>query len=104
MYVRGGYNVYPVEVEAELSTHPAVGAIAVGTARRSGDGRDRGRGGRGSGPEAPSDVGRPPPARRLGGLAAYKLPDDLRVVDSLPMTAMDKLDRRALGAARDLGA
>ena len=29
MYVRGGYNVYPVEVEAVLSTHPGVAAVAV---------------------------------------------------------------------------
>src|SRR5262249_7571708 len=29
MYVRGGYNVFPVEVEAVLSNHPAVAAVAV---------------------------------------------------------------------------
>ena len=29
MYVRGGYNVYPVEVEAVLSTHPDLRAVAV---------------------------------------------------------------------------
>ena len=29
MYVRGGYNVYPVEVEAVLSTHPGVAAVAI---------------------------------------------------------------------------
>ncbi|MGH9209022.1 MAG: class I adenylate-forming enzyme family protein, partial [Acidimicrobiales bacterium] len=29
MYVRGGYNVYPVEVEAVLSEHPAIAAMAV---------------------------------------------------------------------------
>src|SRR5436190_5550491 len=29
MYVRGGYNVYPVEVEQVLSTHPDVAAIAI---------------------------------------------------------------------------
>ena len=29
MYVRGGYNVYPVEVEGVLSTHPDVAAVAV---------------------------------------------------------------------------
>ena len=45
MYVRGGYNVYPVEVEAVLSTHPGVAAVAVVPAcrRRHGRGR-RGRG------------------------------------------------------------
>ena len=29
MYVRGGYNVYPMEVEAVLAEHPAVAAVAV---------------------------------------------------------------------------
>ncbi len=29
MYVRGGYNVYPVEVEGVLSTHPDVAAVSV---------------------------------------------------------------------------
>jgi acyl-CoA synthetase (AMP-forming)/AMP-acid ligase II len=28
MYVRGGYNVYPVEVEAVLSNHPALAAVS----------------------------------------------------------------------------
>ena len=27
--MRGGYNVYPVEVESVLSTHPDVAAIAI---------------------------------------------------------------------------
>jgi non-ribosomal peptide synthetase component E (peptide arylation enzyme) len=31
-------------------------------------------------------------------LAAYKLPEDLRVVDALPLTSMDKVDRKALSA------
>jgi non-ribosomal peptide synthetase component E (peptide arylation enzyme) len=31
-------------------------------------------------------------------LAAYKLPEELRVVDELPLTAMEKVDRRALTA------
>ncbi len=29
MYIRGGYNVYPAEVEAVLADHPAVGKVAV---------------------------------------------------------------------------
>ncbi len=29
MYIRGGYNVYPAEVEAVLTDHPAIGAAAV---------------------------------------------------------------------------
>ncbi len=98
MYVRGGYNVYPVEVEAVLSSHPDVAAVAV--VPRS-DGvmgeigvafvvpRD---------PDAPLtlDVLREHGRDRL---AAYKLPEDLRVVESLPLTAMEKVDRRALASA-----
>src|SRR6185369_16736805 len=29
MYVRGGYNVYPMEVESVLAAHPAVADVAV---------------------------------------------------------------------------
>src|SRR5207253_7318553 len=29
MFIRGGYNVYPVEVEAVLAEHPAVAGVAV---------------------------------------------------------------------------
>jgi acyl-CoA synthetase (AMP-forming)/AMP-acid ligase II len=35
-------------------------------------------------------------------LAPFKLPEDLRLVDELPMTAMDKIDRRALRASLQL--
>ena len=97
MYVRGGYNVFPQEVEAVLEEHPAVSQVAV-VAR-------------------PDDVmgevgvavvvaapGRPAPTlddlRALGRrrLAAHKLPEGLLVVDRLPRTAMEKIDRRALAA------
>lgn len=29
MYIRGGYNVYPAEIEAVLERHPAVVACAI---------------------------------------------------------------------------
>ncbi len=29
MYIRGGYNVYPAEVERVLSEHPAIAQVAV---------------------------------------------------------------------------
>jgi non-ribosomal peptide synthetase component E (peptide arylation enzyme) len=32
-------------------------------------------------------------------LAAYKLPEAVHVVDALPLTAMEKIDRRALARA-----
>jgi acyl-CoA synthetase (AMP-forming)/AMP-acid ligase II len=95
MYIRGGYNVYPVEVEAILAAHPAVAEVAV--------------------------VPRPDPvmgeigvafvvlreghatlpledlrSAGQGQLAAYKLPEGIEVVDALPRTAMEKIDRGAL--------
>src|SRR5204862_4451717 len=97
MYVRGGYNVYPAEVEAVLAEHAAVAAISV-VARL-----DHVMGEVGvafvvvrQGRAAPTltelrEFG----SGRLGG---YKLPDEIRVVDTLPLTAMDKVDRRALAA------
>ena len=97
MYVRGGYNVYPAEVEAVLAEHPAVAAIAV-VARQ-----DDVMGERGvafvvtrEGHAAPTAL----ELREFGGghLAAYKLPDEVRVVGALPLTAMEKVDRRALAA------
>ncbi|HEY6317574.1 MAG TPA: class I adenylate-forming enzyme family protein [Acidimicrobiia bacterium] len=95
MYVRGGYNVYPVEVEACLSTHPAVAAVAVVPRP------DAVMGEVGVAFVVPADPARPPSLetlRRYGAdrLARYKLPEDLRVVAALPLTAMDKVDRRAL--------
>ena len=45
MFIRGGYNVYPMEVEAVLGQHPGVAAGRGGPPTRSGDGRGgRGRG------------------------------------------------------------
>jgi acyl-CoA synthetase (AMP-forming)/AMP-acid ligase II len=95
MYVRGGYNVYPVEVESVLSTHPAVAAVAVvprpdpvmgeiGVA------------------VVVTRAGRPaPPLEELRAyaaprVAAYKLPDAVEAVDALPLTPMEKVDRQAL--------
>lgn len=95
MYVRGGYNVYPVEVEGLLSTHPAVAAVAVVPRP------DPVMGEVGVAVVVARDPARPPTLEGLRAhagdrLARYKLPEDLRVVDALPLTAMDKVDRRAL--------
>jgi acyl-CoA synthetase (AMP-forming)/AMP-acid ligase II len=94
MYVRGGYNVYPAEVEAVLGEHPAVDRAAV------------------VGLPAPvlGDVGWafvvPVPGATVDPdelkawcrdrLADYKAPDHVRVVDDLPLTSMLKVDKRAL--------
>jgi acyl-CoA synthetase (AMP-forming)/AMP-acid ligase II len=105
MYIRGGYNVFPAEVEAVLAGHPAVAEVAIAPRPDALMGelgvafvvlRP------GAAPPTLADL------RTFAGttVSSYKLPDDLRVVDALPLTAMDKLDRRALKARAqpDLGA
>jgi acyl-CoA synthetase (AMP-forming)/AMP-acid ligase II len=95
MYVRGGYNVYPVEVEGVLSTHPAVASVAV--VRRP----DPVMGEVGTAVVVPRHPDAPPTLETLRDYAAaeladYKLPDALRLVDALPLTPMEKVDRSAL--------
>ncbi len=95
MFIRGGYNVYPLEVEAVLSTHPKVAEVAI--APRP----DDVMGEVGVAVVVPADHGDPPTLEELrshGGeaLAAYKLPEAIRLVASLPTNATDKVDRGAL--------
>jgi acyl-CoA synthetase (AMP-forming)/AMP-acid ligase II len=95
MYIRGGYNVHPLEVERVLADHPQVGRIAI------------------VGVPAPTigeigvafveaaDPANPPTLADLRAfarerLADYKAPDRLEVVTELPMTSMLKVDKRAL--------
>ncbi|MFM8238339.1 MAG: class I adenylate-forming enzyme family protein [Actinomycetota bacterium] len=95
MYVRGGYNVHPVEVEQVLSTHPGVAAVAI-VPRPDPVMGEVGVAVIVARPGAPvpdlTDLRRHAADR----LAAYKLPEDLRIVAALPLTAGDKVDRRAL--------
>jgi acyl-CoA synthetase (AMP-forming)/AMP-acid ligase II len=95
MYIRGGYNVHPQEVEAVLVEHPDVAAVAV-TPRQ-----DAVMGEIGVAVVVPREVDQPPSLddlRAFAGerVAGYKLPEAMCVVDALPITSMDKLDRAAL--------
>lgn len=95
MYIRGGYNVHPQEVEAVLGAHPAVAAVAVVPRP------DDVMGEIGVAVVVPAAADRPPSLDELRDfasdhLAKHKLPEALRVVDELPLTPMQKLDRRAL--------
>jgi acyl-CoA synthetase (AMP-forming)/AMP-acid ligase II len=95
MYVRGGYNVYPVEVEAVLSAHAGVAAVAMVPRP------DPVMGEIGVAVVVPRDAAHPPTLDDLRTfareqLAGYKLPEAITVVESLPLTAMEKVDRRAL--------
>lgn len=100
MYVRGGYNVYPVEVEAALSDAPGVAALAVAT--RS----DPVMGEIGVACVVPRDPTAPPTLdalRTFGAdrLARHKLPEAVVIVDALPLTSAEKVDRRALARLAD---
>jgi acyl-CoA synthetase (AMP-forming)/AMP-acid ligase II len=98
MYIRGGYNVYPLEVENVLTEHPSIAGAAIVGAERSVIGEI------GvafivvvPGASVPSaDSLRSWVADRL---ADYKAPDEVRVVEALPLTAMGKVDKRALASA-----
>jgi acyl-CoA synthetase (AMP-forming)/AMP-acid ligase II len=98
MYIRGGYNVYPAEVERVLSEHPAVAQIAV-------LGRpDPVLGEIGCAfvvPTSGAAAGRVPTLAEMrsfcrAALADYKAPDRLVVLGSLPLTSVGKVDKRAL--------
>ena len=95
MYIRGGYNVYPAEVEAALAGHPAVASCAVV-------------------PRADATMGEVGVAivtldQRAttlsltdvrtfldGRIARWKQPEDFIILDELPFNGTHKVDRRAL--------
>ena len=98
MYIRGGYNVHPAEVEAHLVGHPGV-ADAVVVPRP-----DPVMGEIGVAVVVARDPAAPPTLDDLrthldGNVAHHKLPEAVRVVDVLPLTSGQKVDRRALAAA-----
>lgn len=92
MYVRGGYNVFPSEVEAVLSSAPGVRDLVVVPEA------DDVMGERGVALVVPDDPDDPP---RLAGLrefaatrlAAHKLPEDVVGIDAVPLTSAQKIDR-----------
>ena len=95
MYLRGGYNVYPVEVEAVLAEHPAVDRVAVVGVP------DPVLGQLGAAFVVAAAGATVPDADELRRwckerLADYKAPDQVHVVDDLPLTSMSKIDKRAL--------
>jgi long-chain acyl-CoA synthetase len=94
--IRGGFNVYPRDVEDALLTHPAVQVAAV-----------VGRPDRESGEEVVAFVSLHPGSavtaddliawarEHIGG---YKYPRDLHIVDAIPLTAVGKINRKELRA------
>ena len=94
LIIRGGFNVYPRDVEDALLEHPAVAGAGV-----------VGRPDERHGEEvvafvslnAPGAVGEDEliawARERIGG---YKYPREVHIIDSIPLTAVGKLDRKAL--------
>jgi long-chain acyl-CoA synthetase len=94
LIIRGGFNVYPRDVEDVLLAHPAVTAAGV-----------VGRPDERHGEEVVAFVSLTSPGavtedelvewarRRIGG---YKYPREVHIIDAIPLTAVGKLDRKAL--------
>ena len=102
MYIRGGYNVYPVEVEAVLGEHPRVAQAAVVGIP------DPVLGERGVAFLVPRDAASPPETDEIRAfvkqhIADYKAPDRVIVCSELPLTPGMKVDKAAL-VARATGA
>lgn len=97
MYIRGGYNVYPIEVERIISEMSAVATVAVVGASAPTIGEI------GVAFIVPADLAAPPTleavrAKVRAELADYKAPDQVVIVDALPLTAMMKVDKQKLKA------
>jgi acyl-CoA synthetase (AMP-forming)/AMP-acid ligase II len=96
MYVSGGFNVYPAEIEAVLRRHPDVGQVAVIGVP------DRRMGEVGLALVIPNAEGEPIGdgdeliAWARERLANYKVPRRVEVVDALPLNASGKVLKREL--------
>ena len=95
MFIRGGYNVYPAEIEDLLAKHPKVARAAVLGVPEAVFGEV------GWAFIVARDAAAPPTLAELREfvgteLASFKRPDGLTVVSELPLTPMFKVDKRAL--------
>jgi acyl-CoA synthetase (AMP-forming)/AMP-acid ligase II len=107
LYIRGGYNVLPSEVEAALLTDDRVREVAVVGAPDPVLGEvgvafvvlePVGTAPTGSAPVHEDVTLEALRQHCRGQLADYKAPDALVVLEELPLTPMMKIDRRLLGA------
>lgn len=94
MYLRGGYNVFPSEVEAVLGSAAGVRDVVVVPEP------DDVMGERGVALVVPVDPRDPPTLDELRAaaarrLAAHKLPEDMITVTEVPLTSAQKVDRVA---------
>jgi acyl-CoA synthetase (AMP-forming)/AMP-acid ligase II len=98
MFIRGGYNIYPGEIEDLLARHPQVARVAVVGVPDPVFGEVGWAFVVPRGPQAPTLA----ELRAFVGaeLASFKRPDGLSILPELPVTPMFKVDKRAL---RELG-
>jgi len=94
LIIRGGFNVFPRDVEDVLLQHPAVAMAGV-------VGRPHER----LGEEVVAFVSLRPDSQATpaeitefarGRLAAHKYPREVTIIDAVPLTSVGKLDRKAL--------
>ena len=96
MFISGGENVYPGEVEAALAECPGVGeAVVVGVPDAKWGEVGRAFVVRRAGSDVTADA---IVAHARGRLAGYKVPKSVVLVDELPRLGSGKPDRRALAA------
>jgi long-chain acyl-CoA synthetase len=96
LIIRGGFNVYPRDVEDALLEHPAIESAGVIGRPDPVSGEEvvafvSLRPGAEIGPEELVEWGR----SRIGG---YKYPREVHIVDAVPLTNVGKVDRKALRA------
>ncbi len=106
MYIRGGYNVYPGEVENCLGGHPGIAAAAVLGAAALDDTRGIGEVGVLFAVPTADDLDERPSLAELREfvrqrLADYKAPDVLLWVESIPLTSLGKPDKLVLRQRAD---
>jgi acyl-CoA synthetase (AMP-forming)/AMP-acid ligase II len=95
MFIRGGYNVYPAEIEDLLAKHPKVARAAVLGVPHPVFGEA------GWAFIVPRHPTAPPTLAELRAfvgaeLASFKRPDGLTILPELPLTPMFKVDKRVL--------
>ncbi len=94
MFISGGENVYPAEIESALSAYPCViEAAVVGVPHET-----WGEVGRAFVVVTDDYDEKELRAFLAGRLARYKLPRSIIVLDALPLTAIGKLDKKLLAS------
>lgn len=95
MVVSGGVNIYPAEIEQALAEHPAIDDVACFGVPDAEMGESL------AALIVPTDPAAPPSLLEIedyarARLAGYKIPRQIYLIDSLPRTAVGKLDKKAM--------